>query len=1010
MLQVRRWLTAAWVLLCSAGVRASELPDTWEVQFRSVPVPQATVPAIAQDRAGFLWVATNRGLTRYDGYRLRPIEAEGSSAKERNLGWIRALAPSRDGRMWIGTEFQGLLAYDPGRDRVDPHGGPKLPIRSLVEDGAGDVWVGTMGEGLFHYRVAQQRFEPQALSWQGSEERRVLALLVAKDGSTWAAHWRGLSHRVDGHWQPVAAPGDKDSPVLALSQTEDGRIWLGTQDGRLGVIERGQLRWVRRDIGQPVQALAQAPDGRLWVGTKTGLLWVNPNTGEIEARLHHDARRTTGLAGNDISALLRDATGNMWVSGFGLGLQRHLHHPALAVRGPDLDPASPMAEPDVRAITTLASGDVLAATQRGELVRLDGRHELATLGRWPRERRSIVEGIAEAPDGSLWLAAGGRLEHRGADGHLLRDWPLDGARAEQLLLAPDGGVWLGMQDGLFHLVGPEAQALERIEIREGSPLHGGVHALALQPGSGELWIGGQRGLFRLRHGRAEPVPQAPQAALGSPAVLALLWARDGTLWLDTPVSGLHRLLGWDAEKRARFERISERHGLEGAFGTNLHEDARGRIWSPLYVYDPRLDRVDGFGDADGANYGSIWFFASTVLPDGSLLFGGSAGLLRVQPLAYEPQDPHPPLVFGSLRVNGQLHRPVSLAEGLSLEPGTRSFGVEFAALDYADPQRVRYQYRLLGLETEWTTVDATARNPSFGPLRPGRYTLEVRASALPGRWSPEPLRLPVELHPAWWQTGWALSAGAALALLTIWGWMRWRTRALRAHEAELKALVEVRTAELRELSLTDALTGLRNRHYLENRLDEDQRRCLRRFEGQADAARGPDADLVLMLLDVDHFKRVNDVHGHAAGDTVLVQLAQRLRAVFRETDTLVRWGGEEILVLVRDTDRREAAELAARVGAAVRARPFDVGDGVTLPVTVSIGFCAFPLDPAHPRDWDWQACLNLADSALYAAKDQGRDGYVGAVTSRGLAPLQMPASLDDWRRETRLDVRRSRND
>jgi diguanylate cyclase (GGDEF)-like protein len=287
---------------------------------------------------------------------------------------------------------------------------------------------------------------------------------------------------------------------------------------------------------------------------------------------------------------------------------------------------------------------------------------------------------------------------------------------------------------------------------------------------------------------------------------------------------------------------------------------------------------------------------------------------------------------------------------------------------------------------------------------------EVRASALPGRWSPTPLRLPVELRPAWWQTGWALFGGIAGCLLAIWGWMRWRTRALRAHEAELKTLVEVRTAELREFSLTDALTGLRNRHYLESRLDEDQRRCLRRFEGNAEAARGPDADLVLMLLDVDHFKRVNDVHGHAAGDTVLVQLAQRLRAVFRETDTLVRWGGEEILVLVRDTNRSEAAELASRVGAAVRAQPFDVGDGLTLPVTVSIGFCAFPLDPAAPRDWDWQACLNLADSALYAAKDQGRDGYVGAVASHGLSPLQMPASLDDWRRETRLDVRRSRND
>ena len=104
---------------------------------------------------------------------------------------------------------------------------------------------------------------------------------------------------------------------------------------------------------------------------------------------------------------------------------------------------------------------------------------------------------------------------------------------------------------------------------------------------------------------------------------------------------------------------------------------------------------------------------------------------------------------------------------------------------------------------------------------------------------------------------------------------------------------------------------------------------------------------------------------------MLIQLAERLRTVFRETDSLVRWGGEEVLVLARETDRREAAELAARVCAAVRDQPFEIGPGETVHVTVSIGFCAFPLDPRHPRLWDWRACLALADSALYATKDQG---------------------------------------
>ncbi|MBL8276349.1 MAG: diguanylate cyclase [Pelomonas sp.] len=986
-----------------------------EVQFRSVTVPQNSVPAIAQDSAGFIWIATNKGLTRYDGYRLRPIERAGDSAAQRSLGWVRALAPGADGRMWVGTEFQGLVAYDPARDTVENHGSaqggnqPHAAIRALAQGRDGAVWVGTLGRGLYRYDPATRHFEAHELRWHDQAEQRVLAVRVGQDGAVWAGHWRGLARYAQGAWQDVALPGlPQGVPVQTLTEDRAGRIWLGTQDGHLGVVEQGQVRWVQM-LDMPINALAEAPDGRLWVGAKVGLYWVNPASGAVEAVLRQDPRRAMGLAGNDISGLLRDRSGAMWVSGYGLGVQRHLTHPALAVRGPDADPASPLAEADVRAVLALRNGEVLAPTQTGHVVRLDGRpgRELATLGEWPRERRSVVEIMAEGDDGSLWMAAAGRLEHRAANGRLLRDWALDGGRAQQLLLRPDGSVWLGMQEGLYRLADREAAALSRVHTLGGAPLHGGIYVLRTAP-DGRLWVGGQPGLFREREasgGGLEVVPQSPTEALATPIVMSLLWGRDGRLWVDTPVSGLHRLKGWDAEGRARFERISERHGIEGVYGGNLHEDEQGRIWSQLYVYDPATDRLDGFGGAEGANFGSFWFFASTRLPGGALLFGGSRGLLRVQPDAWRAQPSNPPLVISSLRVHGQ---PVQLPRApaaLRLPPGKRNLSVEFAALDFADPARLRYEYRLEGLDSDWTRVDASGRNPSFGPLKPGHYVLQVRATAHHSLWGTEQLRLPIDLEPAWWETDLARVGGGLATLAGIWGWMRWRTRSLRRREAELQGLVDERTAELRELSLTDALTGLRNRRYLELRLDDDLRLCLRRFETGDDDAEpkvGPGADLLLMLLDLDHFKRVNDQHGHAAGDAVLVQLAQRLRQVFRETDSLVRWGGEEVLALVRETDRRDAAELAARVCAAVREQPFEIAPGQTVQVTVSIGFCAFPLDPRHPRLWDWRACLALADSALYAAKDQGRDGYVGAIRASGLAPREAPANLAAWRAETRL--------
>lgn len=1000
--------------------------DALELQFRSVAVPQNTVPALAQDSAGFIWVATSKGLARYDGYRLRPIEQAGASQAQRNLGWVRALQPGRDGRMWIGSEFLGLLAYEPAQDRVEALGsagglqGPHAPIRALAEDAQGDVWVGTLGQGLLRYTPATRRFAAQDLRWQGEAEARVLALRVGRDGTVWVGHWRGLSRlRGGGAWEALELPGlPAGTPVQALAEDGAGRLWLGTQDGRVGRVEQGGVRWLQQ-LQTPVQALAQAADGRIWVGGKVGLWWLNPESGEIEARLRHDPRRSSSLAGNDVSGLLRDASGAMWVSGYGLGLQRHLHHPALAVRGPDPVGGGPLAEGvDVRALLCLRNGEVLAPTQTGAVVRLDGRpgQGLASLGLWPRERASVVEALAEAPDGSLWMAAAGRLEQRSPQGRLLRDWPLDGGRAQRLLLRSDGEVWLGMQEGLYRLAGPTATGLQRVQLAGGGPLHGAIHALiedATEAGAARLWVGGQQGLFRegagAQRGLLEALPQAPDEGLASPVVLGLLLGRDGTLWVDTAVAGLHKLLGRDAQGRARFDRISDRLGADGVFGGNLHEDSRGRIWSQLQVYDPGADRIDGFGAAEGAAFGSFWFFASTELPGGALLFGGSRGLLRIRPEVFEPGHGALPLVISGLRVNGQLYRPEGLQpqQGLRLPAGTRTFSVEFAGLDYADPGRLRYQYRLQGLDSDWTSVDPGARSPSFGRLRPGRYVLQVRASAHPTLWGPAQLALPIELLPAWWQTLWAELGGLALLLLALRAFVRWRTRQLLRREAELQAVVDERTAELREASLTDALTGLRNRRYLELRLQDDLRLCLRRFEASEAGLPGPDSDLVLMLLDLDHFKRINDVHGHSAGDAVLVALAARLHEVFRDTDSLVRWGGEEVLVLVRETDREDAAELAARVCAAVRERPFDIGFGQSVEVSVSIGFVAFPLDPLRARAWDWPASLGLADAALYAAKARGRDGYVGVVRASGLSPREVPRDLNAWQGDPRLALRSS---
>ena len=203
--------------------------------------------------------------------------------------------------------------------------------------------------------------------------------------------------------------------------------------------------------------------------------------------------------------------------------------------------------------------------------------------------------------------------------------------------------------------------------------------------------------------------------------------------------------------------------------------------------------------------------------------------------------------------------------------------------------------------------------------------------------------------------------------------------------ARKNGLLEQAYLQQQEASFTDPLTQLRNRRFLMAHIEDEIALTLRRFERQQrQPSSDPtlDHDLVFYMLDIDFFKSVNDQHGHAAGDAVLVEMARRLRSVIRETDFLIRWGGEEFLLVARATHAGEGAVLAERLRGVVAEQPFEIGDGKSLPVTCSIGFASFPFYADEPRLASWSEVTRLADQALYVAKEGGRNRWSG-IEARG---------------------------
>lgn len=217
-----------------------------------------------------------------------------------------------------------------------------------------------------------------------------------------------------------------------------------------------------------------------------------------------------------------------------------------------------------------------------------------------------------------------------------------------------------------------------------------------------------------------------------------------------------------------------------------------------------------------------------------------------------------------------------------------------------------------------------------------------------------------------------------------------KEQSLRWHSLELQR----KNLELQEISFTDVLTSVWNRRYMEEILTAEAGQVLRNYQRArgSEIRRMDHRDLVFIMVDVDFFKEVNDIHGHPAGDRLLQLVAQRLSTVVRKSDVLVRWGGEEFLIMTRSTDPSGTPAFCSRILEVISAEAFDLGYGISVRKTCSVGWAAYPWCRRAYESICAEESIELADAALYRAKALGRNRGVGFVATEAAA--QNPEEID----------------
>ncbi|WP_157781015.1 two-component regulator propeller domain-containing protein [Hymenobacter sedentarius] len=790
--------------------------------------------AVAQDRAGFIWVGTNRGIDRFDGYSLKqytlPINPRNGISGNR----IKALHVAPDGRLWAGTERAGLGLYDADADRLLNYDEQLVPapyrplmqrlaqatINALTSDKQGRLWVGTSAEGVFVLSFDHQghlsslrQVPPPAT--KPTETFQVSSLVADEEGKIWMGTFNcGLRVVRPENKDLTAEPTEVTELVRVLHLDHRGDLWIGTDQHVLWV-SAANRRTARQLLAHPqaqtypqLQALLMDSFGRLWVGTIYGLyvweagamtgstpplrptptlllpqdnepfginservhqifedrnqiVWLCASAGGLNkvdlrqkpfGRLRQQLSGSSTLANNYVNTVYKEEDPNILWSGtrngvYGYDLTHKTTHSYLNQQW-----AGTTRGVDVSSIFQTRNGILWFGTRNSGLSSLTRRHGQETLRTYeqlpggPDLRNASIESMAEDRFGTLWAATfSAGLVRLSADGQFLGAY-----RKGSSALPTDHFTYL-----LYD---------RRQDVLWASTTDAGLLKLRVTPDSLVL-------LQQFRQTAGAP------DGLRVNYVWPLLLDGQGTLWIGTIGGGLHQL-SRDAQGHEVVRSLA--NYLPESDVESILADDEGHLWiggTGLYRFTPATRQYLRYDVADGLQSNAFKIGAAARAQDGTLYFGGINGISYFQPHAIQP-NPYPPVVqITGLRIANQpvavgkplngrvvLPLPLSKPQTVTIKASENDFSVEFVGLNYANPQKNRYAYRLVGYNEKWVYPAPGLRTASFANLPPGRYSFEVKASNGEGIWSQKAATMQFDVRAPWYKTGWAYLLYAALVL------------------------------------------------------------------------------------------------------------------------------------------------------------------------------------------------------------------------------------------------------
>ncbi len=797
----RMWLAMGlfgWVIAGSAlSTRALEPSTPLASYARQAWVmenglPQNTVQALAQTRDGFVWLGTEVGLVRFDGNGFVLFDRNSNPGLPGND--VRSLLEARDGSFWIGTS-EGLARWKDGSATKfsTANGLPGNVIRALAQDDAGTLWVWTdVGLARFDgYRFQQ--------AGKGRTESRMTYLTVGGSSGFWSDDPGWAPVRETEPWGTVAErAGLVPDDLQFLARLTNQEFVAGSKSTL--VTERGGSVEERFAVGHElpgsrIQSLLADREGCLWIGTNRGLARLVG--GKIQL-----LPITDPLATASVLTLMEDREGNLWVGTEtgGLHILRDQRFKMIDSRdGLSSDATTTVVEDNSGALWVGTGESGLNVVLRngtgtGKVKTYTVRDGLAS---------DVILSLAAAGNGDLWVGTPDGLS-RIRKGAVTTFTSADGLPDDfirSLLVDADGSLWIGTRRGLTHWTGGQA-GMHMETFTHANGLGSDLVGAMARDSNGSLWVATLAGLSRLQGNKASNYAitnYTTRDGLSSDVVTSLLARNGGTLLIGTQDHGWSM---WDGKHFS----AAARNGLDQTTIHAILEDNGNHLWFATGNGIARCDcdMAGGcshwieFGPADGLrsretatnSHPSAWRSR-----DGLLWFATPKGLVEVDPDHFPVNTVPPPIALVRFAVDDVDQSLQNPSAQLRVAAGHVHFQFDYAALSFTAPQKVRYRYMLDGFDHQWTEAGGR-RTAYYTNIPPGQYTFRVQAANNDGVWNTEGTALQFKLQPHFYQTFWfylllaALAAGLVVLLL--------RLRLLRA-EREFRAVLGERNRIAREV-------------------------------------------------------------------------------------------------------------------------------------------------------------------------------------------------------------------